>query len=145
MRLVVIDLIPALLSWEGRDRSAEPVIPAEGPEAVAHLYSHYRLIGLADAGTAGAMLRRHLEDARLAEYFESIGTSAGLGPAVTPRVIRRIGRLTRAKEGVIVVTGRLDLARAVSRSRTGVVLTNQEEFGAVPEAVASLIAGRVSP
>ncbi|MEE9297712.1 MAG: hypothetical protein V3V29_01580 [Acidimicrobiia bacterium] len=145
MRLVVIDLIPALLSWEGRDRSADPEIAPDGPEAVAHLYSHYRVMGLADAGVAGETLRRSLEAAGIAEYFESIGTSAGFGPEVTPRIVRRIGRMARAKEGVIVVTGRPRLARAISRSRTGVVFTNQEEFGAVPEAVASLIAGRVSP
>lgn len=145
MRLVVIDLVPALVSWEGREEFTEPVTPPEGLEAVAHLFSHYRLIGLTDAGVAGEVLRSHLERARLAEYFESIGTSAGLGPEVTPRVIRRVARMARAMGGVIVVTGRPEVARTVSRSRIGVVLTTQEEFGAVPEAVASLIAGRVSP
>ena len=144
MRLVVVDLIPALLSQEGRDSSLFVVAP-DGPDAVAHLYSHYRLLGLADAGVSSGVLKRALEDAGIARFFDSVGTSAGFGPTINPRVVRRITRASRNKEPVVFVTGREPLARAMGRSRVGVVLTNREEFGAVPEAVASLIAGRVSP
>lgn len=143
MRFVVIDVIPALLSWEGRDRSGEPTVAPDAPDAVPHLHSHYRLIAIADAGLSRLELADALDRAELAQFFDSITTTAGLGPALTPRVIRRL--IHTDGDGPIVVTARAGLARALSRSRIGVVLTNQEEFGAVPEAVASLIAGRVSP
>jgi len=144
VRLVVIDLIPALLSREGRDGSSFEIAP-DGPDAVAHLYSHYRLIGVADAGVSSMVIGRTLEDGGIARFFDSVGTSVGFGPAINPRVIRRIIRGSRSKDPVVFVTGREHLARAMSRSRVGVVLTNREEFGLVPEAVASLISGRVSP
>ncbi len=145
MRLVVIDLIPALLSREGRDSSSGFEVAPDGPDAVAHLYAHYRLIGVADAGVSSLVIGRALEDARISGFFDSIGTSVGFGPAINPRVIRRITRVSRSNEPVVFVTGREHLARTMSRSRVGVVLTNREEFGGVPEAVASLISGRVSP
>lgn len=143
MRFVVIDVIPALLSWEGRDRSGPPTVAPDAAEAIPHLYAHYRLIGITDAGTASLELRAALEGENLGQFFDSIATTAGLGPEVSPRVIRRLIRTTG--DGPIVVTAREPLARSLSRNRIGVVLTNQEEFGAVPEAIASLIAGRVSP
>ena len=145
MHLVVIDLIPALLSWEGRDRSAALTIAPDGVEAVAHLRSHYRLIGLTDADSTSAVIRRTLEDNRIAEFFDSVGTSVGFGPTLNPRVIRRVARMARSANPVVFVTGRQHLARSMSRSRVGVVLTNRAEFGGVPEAVASLLTGRVSP
>ena len=143
MRFVIIDVIPALLSWEGRDRAGSPRLAPEADEALAHLHIHYRLIALTDAGIPSLELRHALESERLGQYFDSVATSAGLGPVVNPRVIRRLIR--NVAGGPIVVTGRQALARALSRSRIGVVFTNQEEFGAVPEAVATLISGRVSP
>lgn len=143
MRFVVIDMIPALLSWEGRDRSEPPLVAPDAVEAIPHLYSHYRLIGIADAGYVSLELRAALQAENLIQFFDSVATSAGLGPEVSPRVIRRLIRSNG--DGPIVVTAREQLARSLSRSRVGVVLTNQEEFGAVPEAVASLMAGRVSP
>ena len=145
MRLVVIDLIPALLSWEGRDRSTSLEMAPDGPDAIAHLYSHYRLIGLADADVSSTAIRKALEDNRATEFFDSVGTSGGFGPAINPRVIRRITRMSRTHEPVVFVTARESLGRLMSRSRVGVVLTTREEFGAVPDAVASLISGRVSP
>jgi len=145
MRLVVIDLIPALLSWEGRNRSTDLEMAPDGLEAIAHLYSHYRLIGLTDADVSTTAIRKALEANRVTEFFDSVGTSVGFGPAINPRVIRRITRMSRSHAPVVFVTGREPLGRLMSRSRVGVVLTTREEFGGVPEAVASLISGRVSP
>jgi hypothetical protein len=143
--IVVIDLIPALLSWEGRDRSGPPELAPDAVEAVTHLYSHYRLVGITDAGVAATTLITPLDDARLAELFESLGTAAGYGPQVNPRVVRRITRHARGGHDVVVVTGREPLARTMSRSRMGVVLTTWTDFGGVPEAVATVLSGRVSP
>lgn len=143
MRIVVIDVIPALLSWEGRDRSADPLLAPDADEAIPHLHSHYRLIGITDAGISRLELTDALERTHLAGYFDSITTTAGLGPTLTPRVVRRL--IHADGDGPIVVTAREALARSLSRSRVGVVATTHATFGAVPEAVASLIAGRVSP
>ena len=145
MRLVVIDLIPALPGEEGRNRSTSLDMAPDGLEAVAHLYSHYRLIGLADADVSSTAIRNALEDNRITEFFDSVGTSVGFGPTINPRVIRRITRMSRSHGPVVFVTGRESLGRLMSRSRVGVVLTTRDEFGAVPDAVASLISGRVSP
>ena len=143
MRIVVIDVVPALLSWEGRDRSTDPTVAPDAAEAIPHLHSHYRLVGITDAAVPRLELAQALDTHHLGRFFDSITTTAGLGPELTPRVVRRL--IHTSKEGPIVVTARAALARAFSRQRIGVVLTNQSEFGAVPEAVASLIAGRVSP
>ena len=143
MRFVVIDVIPALLSWEGRDRSEGPVAAPDAATAIPHLHAHHRLVAVADAGISRLELALALDTEGLAHFFDSITTTAGLGPTLTPRVLRRM--IHSHDGGPIVVTGRPGLARSISRSRMSVVLTNQEEFGAVPEAVASLAAGRVSP
>lgn len=145
MTIVVIDLIPALLIREGRDRSSGYELAPDGVDAVAHLYSHYRLLGITDAGESSATVRRSMMDVRIAEFFDSVGTTAGFGPTINPRVVRRILRTTRGRPPSVFVTAREPLARAMSRSRFGVVLTRREEFGAVPDAVASLVSGRVSP
>lgn len=142
MQFVLIDLIPALLRWEGRDRSRSPVFAPEALEAVAHLYSHYRVVGIADAGIASLELLDALAAEGIEQYFDSVLTSAGMGPAVTPRVVRRMVRTIG--DGPIVVTGREQLANALSRARMGVVFTDQADFGRVPEAVAMLVVGRVS-
>lgn len=143
MRFVVIDVIPALLSWEGRDRSGEPSVAPEAEEAMAHLHAHHRLVAITDAGISRLELADALDQAGVGSFFDSITTTAGLGPALTPRVIRRL--IHSHDDAPIVVTARPGLAAALSRSRFGVVLTTQQEFGAVPDAVASLAAGRVSP
>ena len=145
MTIVAIDLIPALLSWEGRDRSGPPELAPDAVEAVTHLYSHYRLVGIADAGVAAATLIGPLDDVRLAELFERLGTTAGYGPQVNARVIRRITSHARSTHDVVFVTARESVARTMGRSRMGVVLTTWADFGGVPEAVANVLAGRVSP
>lgn len=143
MRFIVIDVIPALLSWEGRDRSLQPVVAPEAEEAIAHLHAHHRLVAITDAGISRLELADALDVAGVGVFFDSITTSAGLGPRLTPRIVRRI--IHTHGDGPIVVTGREGLARSLSRSRIGVVLTSRDDFGAVPDAVASLVAGRVSP
>jgi hypothetical protein len=143
VRFVVIDVIPALLSWEGRDRSDGPIVAPEADLAIPHLHAHHRLVALADAGISRLDLALALDTEGLARFFDSIATTAGLGPTLTPRIVRRM--IHSHDGGPIVVTGRPGLARSLSRSRFGVVLTTQEEFGAVPDAVASLVSGRVSP
>ncbi len=114
-------------------------------EAVTHLYSHYRLMGVADAGITASALFNPLDDAHLAELFESLGTTAGYGPQVNARVVRRITAHARVPQSVVLVTGREHLARTISRSRLGVVFTAWANFGGVPEAVATVLAGSVSP
>jgi hypothetical protein len=143
--IVVIDLIPALLSWEGRDRSGPPELAPDAVEAVTHLYSHYRLVGVADAGIPLEHLRGQLEEQRLVELFDSLGTSAGFGPRVNARVVRRATTYGRTNSQVVLVTGREALATELRRSRTSVVLTSWASFGGTPEAVATVLAGRVSP
>lgn len=124
---------------------ADAVISPGGQEAIAHLHSHYRLIAVADAVVSSSRLRRELDAVEVAGYFDGIVTSAGMGPEVTPRIIRRIVKTLRTPDSPVVVTARKGLARALSRSRLSVVLTTPSEFAAVPEAVASLLSGRVSP
>lgn len=143
MRFVVIDVVPALLSWEGRDRADPPSIAPDAATAIPHLHAHQRLVAVADAGISRLELALAIDAEGLASYFDSITTTAGLGPTLTPRVVRRM--IHSHDGGPIVVTARPGLARSLSRSRMSVVLTRQEEFGAVPDAVAQLVAGRVSP
>lgn len=143
MRFVIVDVIPALLAWRSRDPSGPPLVAPDAEEAIAHLHIHYRLIAITDAGMPSLQLRDALESEHLAHYFDSVVTSAGLGPVVNPRVIRRLIR--HSGPGPVVVTGRQALADSLSRSRIGVVYTDRQDFAGVPAAVAMLIAGRVSP
>ena len=146
MRLVVIDLIPALLSWEGRDLSTEPSVVPGAEDTLEHLFSHYRLAAIADAGWSGADLRTILEDEGLGGLFESVGTSADFGPAVSPRVVRRLASTVGVPADLLVfVTAREPVAEAVSAAGIAVVHTTWETFEHVPEAVADLIGDRFSP
>ena len=117
----------------------------DGLDACAHLASHYRVVGMTDADVSTAMVRRSLEDHRVAEYFETVGSSAGFGPQVNSRIVRRVTSHHRHSQQVVFVTAREQLVKQFTRSRMGVVLTAPDEFGGVPEAVASLVSGRVSP
>jgi len=143
--LVIIDLIPALLMWEGRDRSSPLELAPDGVEAVSHLYSHYRLVGIADAGVAVDALRSPLDGAGIGDLFDRVGTSAPFGPRVNPRVLRRVAATRPHHPPAVLVTGRETLARTANRSRMSVVVSSFEDFGGVPEAVALLLGGRVSP
>jgi hypothetical protein len=143
MRFVVFDVIPALLSWEGRDRSDDPIVAPDAHTAISDLFTHHRLIAITDAGMSRLEVAVALDSAGVGRFFDSVTTTAGLGPTLTPRIVRRMVHSHHG--GPIVVTGRERLARALSRSRFAVVFTTQAEFGAVPDAVASLAGGRVSP
>ncbi|HSG79470.1 MAG TPA: hypothetical protein VLD62_07825 [Acidimicrobiia bacterium] len=141
MRLVVIDLIPALLSWEGRDASD---VAADADTTLQDLYdAGYRLEGVADSERSGSDLRDVLAAHGLAEWFERVASSAEFGPLVTPRVIRRIATSAGVSiSDVAVVTAREPLAKRLQKDRIAVVLTGgPEEFWAVPEALADLGAG----
>jgi hypothetical protein len=145
VHLVVVDLVPALLSWEGRDVSAEPDVAPEAAHALGHLYDAFEMIGVADAGTSSAALRRHLETADLAGYFDVVVTSAEHGPVLTARAIRRIVRTAAPKERGIVVTARPGLATDLRRARIAVALTTHEEFESVIDIVFDIADGRAQP
>jgi len=149
MRLVVIDLIPALLSWEGRDRFQEPVVAPEAATTLGELFVRYRLAGVVDAAAeiTGSELRDHLVRDDLAEFFDMVGTTAEFGPSVSPRVVRRLVRvLGSPDQRTLVVTGRRSLVDQFTRSRIPVVFSTMAEFHAVPDAVdAWLGGGRINP
>jgi len=146
VRLVVIDLIPALLSWEGRDRSSDPDLPPDAAHALEHVYSRFRIAGIADAHHSSSELRAHLEREDLALFFDSIATSAEFGPVVSPRVVRRVASaLGGPDDRIAFVTAREHLADAFGAGRIPVVLTTQQDFAGIPEAVSELLDGRVNP
>jgi len=149
VRPIVVDLIPALLSWEGRDLSGEPDVAPEAGDALGRIYERYRLAGLVDAAAeiTGRHLRDHLLTAGLADLFDMIGTTSEFGPVLTPRVLRKVIRtLGGPDDRTVLVTARQGLAQDFRGSRVPVVLTSQEEFGSVPEKVEALLGGgRVDP
>jgi hypothetical protein len=144
LRLVVIDLIPALLTWEGRDASALAADDAE--RCLDELFDHHRLAGVCDGDRTGAEVRAALNEAGLAGYFDSVGTSAGFGPRVSPRVVRRLGRgLHTDPAGMVVVTGRPPLHEALRRARIPSLLTEPGALAGVPAAVAAMESGLPIP
>lgn len=145
MHLVVLDLIPALLSWEGRDLSEEPDVAPEAAHALGHLFDAFEMIGAADARITSAFLRRHLEAADLAGYFDIVVTSAEHGPVLTARAIRRIIRTAAPKEKGIVITARPGLAADLRASRTAVAFTTHEDFESVIDDVFDIAEGRAQP
>ena len=147
MRLVVIDLIPALLSWEGRDQASEPDTPLGAAGVLEHLFSHYRLAAIADIGRTGATLRRMLEAAGLGSFFESVATTADFGPSLSARVIRRLASTVGVRiEAIAVVTARRELAESLGGARIGVVLLERpEDLDGVPAAIFDLSHGWAKP
>lgn len=149
MRLVVIDLIPALLSWEGRDRSDPPAVAPDATGALEELFARFRIAGVVDAASAttGDELREHLARGEVLDFFDMVGTTAEFGPELSPRVMRRILRaLGGPDERTLLVTGRRHLVDAFARSRIPVVYTGFADFSTVPDTVESLLGGgRVTP
>jgi hypothetical protein len=146
VNLIVVDLVPALLTWEGRDAS-EPSVAPNALDVLDDLYAGFRLAAIGDGDRPAALLREALDGAHLAEFFESVGTSAGFGPTVTPRVIRRLAGSLGAPFGeVIVVTARPALAEGLRSARMAVILTDGPGgFTDVPDAVAGLVEGPFNP
>ena len=141
MRLIVIDVVPALLSWEGRDAS-DPV-PLEGAEEILDvLSSRYRLAAVSDGDRAATELRDVLDRLRIGAFFETIGTSADFGPRVSPRVIRRSARAVRVTpERIIVVTARPRLAASLENARMAAVLVEAGRLAELPERLRRLTGG----
>lgn len=149
MRLVVIDLIPALLSWEGRDRSKEPSVAPDAAAALGEMFVRFRIAGVVDAAAeaTGSEMRDHLARSDLAEFFDMVGTTAEFGPQISPRVIRRLIRaLGGPDDRTLLITGRHQVLDQFARSRIPVIFTTMDEFSAVPDAVEALLGGgRVNP
>jgi hypothetical protein len=143
MEFVVIDAIPALLGGDGRD----PAVPDGAIAVLEHIAMRYRLAAIADAGHTATGLRRALEVHELDRYFESVGTSAGFGPQVTPRILRRMLSTVRLSlDQVVVVTGRRHLAEQLRRHRFSVILTEGPAgFNGVPDAIEAIETGRITP
>lgn len=144
MHLVLIDLIPALLRWEGRDRSEEPELAPGAAHALGHLFDRFQMIGVADSGIPAPVLRVYLEQAEVSSYFDHLLTSAAFGPTLNARVVRKIGRRAAGERG-IVVTARTMLAEELRRAGEPVVVTTHADFESVPDAVFDLADGRVTP
>lgn len=145
MNLVVVDLIPALLSWQGRGLSGDPDVAPEAAHALGHLFDAFEMVGAADAVTTSSFLRRHLEAADLAGYFDTVVTSAEHGPRLTARAIRRIIRAAAPREKGIVVTARPGLAADLRSSRMAVVLTTHQDFESVIDEVFDIADGSARP
>lgn len=141
MRLVIIDLVPALLSPD----SLTAVDGAD--EALAAIFSRFHIVAIADGDRSGSTVRRALEDCELSTYFDTVNTSASLGPTVSPRVIRRMAAAAGfGIEQIIVVTARPELAELLRRSRiTTVLLVDADGISALPETLDEITSGRLSP
>jgi FMN phosphatase YigB (HAD superfamily) len=143
VRLIIIDVAPALLSWEGRGASDTPEAAANAEEVLDILYARYRLAAVTDGDRAATELRDVLERLGLDGFFESIGTSADFGPRVSPQVIRRIARALRAAaDHLVVVTARPRLARSLEEARIAAVLAEPGKLSEVPDRLRRLTAGR---
>lgn len=147
MHLVLLDLIPLLLSWEGSDPGEAPTVPAAAGEMLEQVFPDFRIAGICDGDHTGLDLRRALEDAELDGYFDFVGTSAEFGPEVSPRVVRRLARvLGFPVEQVAVVTARAGLAEALQQAGLAVVhVEGAEGVGAIPQALDALYSGYFNP
>ncbi|MDX1690758.1 MAG: hypothetical protein R3290_07025 [Acidimicrobiia bacterium] len=137
MRLVLIDLVPALLSWEGRDAFGEADVAPDADPTLQTLYDHYRLEAVADSTIPGPVLRDLLATFGLADWFERVGSTAVFGPTLTPRVVRKLAAAAGVTpDRVATVTARDTVADRLRREGLAVVLTGgPEEFADVPEAM----------
>jgi len=144
---VFLDLVPLLLSWEGRSPHETPAAPPGAAEMLAQVFANFRMAGIGDGAHTGLGLRRALEDTELDAFFDFIGTSAEFGPTVSPRVVRRLARLLGFDaDQVVVITARLDLAEVLRRARLAVVhVEGPEGVAVIPEALETLYSGYFSP
>jgi FMN phosphatase YigB (HAD superfamily) len=147
VHLVLLDLVPLLLSWERSAPGEAPAVPAAAGEMLEQVFPDFRIAGISDGDLTGLDLRRALEDAELDGYFDFIGTSAEFGPVVSPRVVRRLGRvLGFPPEQMLVVTARRELAGALQQAGLAVVhVEGAEGVAAIPQALEALYSGYFSP
>jgi hypothetical protein len=135
VQLVVVDLIPALLEWEGRDPLDVPAAVPQARGVLEDLFTDFRLAAVTDADRPASSVRKALERLDLAAYFDSVGTSAGFGPVVSARVVSRIAGALGAAGQTIVVTGRAPLAPDLQRSLIPAVVVEPGGLIHVPAAV----------
>lgn len=147
MHLVLLDLVPLLLSWEGAAPGESPAVPAAAGEMLEQVFPDFRIAGIGDGDHTGLDLRQALEDAELDGYFDFIGTSAEFGPVVSPRVVRRLARvLGFPVEQVVVVTARAELAEGLQHAGLAVVhVAGEEGVAVIPQALETLYSGYFSP
>lgn len=142
-----LDLVPLLLSWEGRGPHEAPDVPPGAAEMLDEVFADFRIAGIGDGAHTGLALRRALEDAELDAYFDFIGTSAEFGPAVSPRVVRRLARLLGFDlDQVVVITARPPLAEALRRAQLAVIhVEGPKGVLAIPDALDAIYSGYFSP
>ena len=146
MRLVVVDVFPALLSREGRGASG--VTSGIGArEAVTRLADQFRLAALCDADTPSSTLRDLLEVEGIAAEFAAAASSAATGPAVSPRVVERIARSFGIwPDEAVVVTARPHVAHALQTRGIATILTaGPDDIGTVPGAIEAMLSGPYTP
>jgi FMN phosphatase YigB (HAD superfamily) len=147
VHLVLLDLVPLLLSWEGSVPGETPAVPAAAGEMLEQVFPDFRIAGISDGDHTGLDLRRALEDTELDGFFDFIGTSAEFGPVVSPRVVRRLARaLGFPVEQVVLVTARAELADTLQQAGLAVVhVEGSEGVAAIPQALEALYSGYFSP
>jgi phosphoglycolate phosphatase-like HAD superfamily hydrolase len=145
VHLIIFDVVPALLTWDHPADIPEPVPSAA--EVLDRLYPNFRMIAVTGGGRTARILRRHLEDTGLAEFFDGVATNSAYGPELSPRVALRIARTAGAGLGqAAVVTGREDAATTLRKAGLPVVfVSGAEGLEMLPEALDSLRSGRFSP
>ena len=144
MRFVIIDLIPALLHWEGRDSYDLATARPFARELIASLFPDFRLAAITDGDHPASDVREALERLDMAAFFESVGTSSVFGPKVTPRVVRRISRAIGGAGHTIIVTARPALVDGLRRAGIPTVLAG-DDLLQVSTAVRQMAHGRISP
>jgi hypothetical protein len=143
--LIIVDVNPALLTWEGRDAYGAEASP-RAHDTLDELFGRFRLVAVTDGNIAATEVRRAVESTGLEGFFENVGTTALYGPFLTPRVVRRIAaeggvRITE----VILVTAREQIAEAMRAARIAVILTEGPAgFASVPEAIDEITDGPFS-
>ncbi len=132
MRFLIIDLVPALLSWRGEED--DPDVAEGAVETLEQLHTQFRLAGITDGDRPGSVIRSALRQAGIGDFFDTVGTSADFGPSVSPQVIQRIATTVgAASTSIVVVTARHRLADALGRRAIATVLLGPAGFAGLPD------------